>query len=836
MRIGFISTRLKGTDGVSLEVEKWARVLRRMGHDVFFCAGELGGYASGGTLIPQLHFHHQSIGALSRRAFGENAEQDGEELCDEIYATADEMRAPLRRFIRFNQLDFIIVQNALTIPMNLPLGVCLTGLIAELGINTIAHHHDFFWERQRYQTNAILDLLDTTFPAKLPTIQHVTINTIAQQRLKVRRGIDSIVIPNVHDFATPPPGIDAYNSDFRETLGLTEDDLFILQPTRVIRRKGIESSLELVHRLALSNAYLFITHRADDEGLSYWHWLKREAGVMNVDLRMIDHIIGAERSRINGHKIYSLWDAYPHADLVTYPSTYEGFGNALLEAIYFKRLIVVNRYPVYNADIGPLGFEFVELDGFVDEAAVEKAHELLNDPEQAKAMAEKNYAIAQEHFSLEVVERKLRELVATTIVMRRERTMRFETALRDDTRQRLAEIGRADLMVGIPSYNNAGTIGHVVEQAARGMVEHFPELKPVLVNSDGGSPDNTMDVVRNTGLPAGVEAVVGQYQGISGKGSAFRAIFEAAEMLGVKACVVVDSDLRSITPGWIRRLAGPIVEGGYDYVTPFYSRHKYDGTITNNIAYPMTRALYGVDVRQPIGGDFGFSGELAKTYAAKDVWDTNVARFGIDIWMTTTAINEGFKVAQTYLGAKIHDAKDPAAHLGPMFRQVVGTLFMLMRTYADRWPAVEEVEPAPILGEPLSAEPEPVGVTLGAMIDKFQAGFEENAALWQQVMGAANFDAVAELARLSYDAYGFPVDLWARIVFDFAVAYNHGVAGATHDEIVESMTALYYGRTAGLVKTTWDMTTAQAEEVVRAQAKTFLRQKPYLVERWGEQE
>ncbi len=413
MRIGFISTRLNGTDGVSLEVEKWAKVLQRMGHEIFYCAGELGGYSAGGTLIPQLHFKHQSVTLLSQRAFGKDGEQDGEKLADEIYEMADEIRAPLRHFIRSNRLDLLIVQNALTIPMNLPLGVALTGLIAELGINTIAHHHDFYWERHQYQVNAICNLLDTAFPAKLPTIQHVTINTIAQRRLKARRGIDSIVIPNVLDFATPPPGIDEYNRDLRDTLGLSPDDIFVLQPTRVIQRKGIEMALELVHRLELPNARIFITHRATDEGLEYWHWLKREAGVMHVDLRLIDHLIGAERDRLNGHKIYSLWDVYPHADLVTYPSMYEGFGNALLEAVYFKRLVIVNRYPVYNADIAPLGFEFVELDGFVDDRAVQRTRELLRDPEQVRTMTEKNYAIAREHFSFEVLEQKLRELLAS---------------------------------------------------------------------------------------------------------------------------------------------------------------------------------------------------------------------------------------------------------------------------------------------------------------------------------------------------------------------------------------------------------------------------------------
>lgn len=413
MRTGFISTRLNGTDGVSLEVEKWAIVLRRMGHELFFCAGELGGYAAGGTLIPHLHFDHQSITSYSRRAFEPGpAQEDPHKLVDEIYAETDAIRGPLRSFIRTNKLDLIVVENALTIPMNLPLGIALTGLIAETGIQTIAHHHDFFWERQRYQSNALLDMLDTAFPAKLPTIQHVTINSIAQRRLKDRRHIDSLVIPNVHDFATPPPVIDSYNCDLRQTLGLAEDNLFILQPTRVIQRKGIEMALELVARLGLPRPTLFITHRAQDEGLQYWHWLKREAGVMGVDLRLIDHLIGTERTQINNHKIYSLWDAYPHADLVTYPSTYEGFGNALLEFVYFSRLAVVNRYPVYNADIEPLGFEFIELDGFVDDKAVQKTKELLNDPAQVQAMARKNYAIAQEHFSLELLEKKLKELLA----------------------------------------------------------------------------------------------------------------------------------------------------------------------------------------------------------------------------------------------------------------------------------------------------------------------------------------------------------------------------------------------------------------------------------------
>jgi glycosyltransferase involved in cell wall biosynthesis len=412
MRIGFIATRLHGTDGVTLEVEKWAQVLSRLGHEIYYCAGELGGYAKNGTLIPELHFADQSIFSLSQRAFGNYQDEDGDALADLIYSRADEMRAPLRSFIRSNHLDLIIVQNALTIPMNLPLGVSLTGLIAELGIDTIAHHHDFFWERQRYQTNAILDLLDTAFPAKLPTIQHVTINSIAKARLNARRGISSTVIPNVMDFASPPPKIDNFNMNFRSDLGLQDGNLFILQPTRVVQRKGIEMSIEIVKRLNPPKPLLYITHLSDDEGSSYWRWLKREASVMGVDVQLIDHMIGPKRETINDHKIYSLWDAYVNADLITYPSLYEGFGNALLETIYVRKLSVINRYPVYNADIKPIGFEFIELDGFVNENSIQETRQLLNDSDEVKRITEKNYKLAQEHFSLEVLETKLKDLLS----------------------------------------------------------------------------------------------------------------------------------------------------------------------------------------------------------------------------------------------------------------------------------------------------------------------------------------------------------------------------------------------------------------------------------------
>jgi len=409
--------------------------------------------------------------------------------------------------------------------------------------------------------------------------------------------------------------------------------------------------------------------------------------------------------------------------------------------------------------------------------------------------------------------------------------MSYETALREDARKRIKEIGQADILVGIPSYKNANTIGHVVRMAAEGMVKHFPDLKPVLINSDGGSPDGTRQVVLNTPVPQGVEVIATEYQGVAGKGSAFRAIFEIARALGVKVCVVVDSDLKSITPEWIEFLAGPIVKEGYGYVTPFYIRHKYDGTITNNICYPMTRMLYGLDIRQPIGGDFGFSGDLLDHYLGQDVWETDVARFGIDIWMTTTAINAGACICQTHLGAKIHDAKDPAAALGPMFRQVVGTLFGVMAKYEIRWKQVTGSQPTPIYGEPKELEPEPVPVTLSAMTEKLRAGREEWSEVWEQVLSAENWTILKAILAQPHHSYRFAAEQWAPIVFDFAVAYNR--SGLDQDAVIDSMTPLYYGRTAGLVVESQDMDSAVFErQVIQAQARTFEELKPRLLERW----
>jgi len=415
------------------------------------------------------------------------------------------------------------------------------------------------------------------------------------------------------------------------------------------------------------------------------------------------------------------------------------------------------------------------------------------------------------------------------------RTAMQETALRDDARAWIKQVGSADVIVGIPSYKNAATIGHVVQVASEGLIRYFSNAKVVIVNSDGGSPDGTREVALNTPVPENVRVLATEYQGLAGKGSALRAIFEIVATLGAKLCIVVDSDLRSITPEWINCLGGPILHEGFDYIAPLYTRHKHDGTITNNITYPMTRMLYGLDVRQPIGGDFGFSGDLARWWLKQNVWHTDIARYGIDIWMTTTAIAEGFKVGQTALGLKIHDAKDPAASLGPMFSQVVGTLFSLIRLYADQWQAIRSVQPAPLVGtlDVPQGEPENVPVHIPAMIAKLRDGLPGHSDMLRQVLAAEQYAAIVDIAARSEASFTFPAETWASVVFDFAVAYNYEVLFP--EQVMAAMVPLYYGRTAGLIKEARDMNSAEFEQqVVQAQATVFERLKPELVRRWAE--
>ncbi len=337
-----------------------------------------------------------------------------------------------------------------------------------------------------------------------------------------------------------------------------------------------------------------------------------------------------------------------------------------------------------------------------------------------------------------------------------------QSTLTPAIRDQIERLGRADIMVGIPSFKNAATIGYVVRAAHAGLVQYFPDLKPVLVNADAGSPDGTQRVVIETEPPDYVESILlvrptnkldrvsltyPEIDGIGGKGAALRTIFEMAAALEVQALVVVDSDLRSILPEWIELLAGPILKGGYDYTAPLYARYKYDGTITNTVTYPLTRALYGHRIRQPIGGDFGVSGDLVRHYLALDDWTDDISKFGIDIWMTTSALTGGFAVCQTRLGAKVHDPKDPGSDLGPMFRQVVGTILRLAASHADAWLDVRGSHDIPVYGFERIIDPPPLEVNSIRLLSEFHGGSLALADTWRTMLERDNAEMVLALAE-----------------------------------------------------------------------------------------
>lgn len=405
-RLGFISTRLHGTDGVTLEAKKWAHILSQQGHKCYWMAGVLDTPVETSVQASLAFFNHPEVADVHGKLFGTALRNRA--LTNRIQSIKERLKDELYRFIEQFQLEVLVPQNILAIPMHVPLGLAMTEVMAETGLPTIAHHHDFSWERERFTLNAVNDYLQAAFPPSLHGVEHVVINSMAQKELARRFSLPSVVIPNVLDFETPPPGIDAYNADLRREIGLADDDHFILQPTRVVARKGIEHAIELVRRLKDPRAKLVVSHPVGDEGDAYIQLLRERIEDAQIDVRFIADRVGEQRGvNAAGQKVYTLYDVYPHADLVTYPSHYEGFGNAFLEAVYFQKPVVVNTYAVFARDIAPLGFKTIEMSQLVTNAVVEQTRELLRNPVLRAEWGGRNFELGLKYFSYAVARRKL---------------------------------------------------------------------------------------------------------------------------------------------------------------------------------------------------------------------------------------------------------------------------------------------------------------------------------------------------------------------------------------------------------------------------------------------
>ncbi|MEM8549748.1 MAG: glycosyltransferase family 4 protein [Verrucomicrobiota bacterium] len=410
--IGFISTRFAGTDGVSLESAKWAEVLWDDRHVSYWYSGKSDREPGISFVVPEAYFGHPEVEWINQRVWGQTHRDPL--VTARIREMVEYLKTTLYTFVKKFEIDFIIPQNALTIPMHLPLGIAVTEFLAETGMPAIAHHHDFFWERTRFSVNSVGDYLDSAFPPSLPNIRNVVINLPAEEQIALRKGQASLYIPNVFDFESPAPQPDEYSADIRKEIGLTEDDIFILQPTRIVPRKGIEHAIKMVGLLNDPKYKLVISHDAGDEGMDYLHMLEEMAKEEKVDMRIIsDRIAEVRQLDSKGRKLYTLWDLYPHADLVTYPSIYEGFGNALLEAVYFRKPMLVNRYSIYIQDIEPRGFRFAEMDGIVTQKVVKLVERILSDSLYREQMVGHNYRVAKRYYSYTVLRRSLRTLMTS---------------------------------------------------------------------------------------------------------------------------------------------------------------------------------------------------------------------------------------------------------------------------------------------------------------------------------------------------------------------------------------------------------------------------------------
>lgn len=375
------------------------------------------------------------------------------------------------------------------------------------------------------------------------------------------------------------------------------------------------------------------------------------------------------------------------------------------------------------------------------------------------------------------------------------------------------QVTRSDLVVGIPSYNEADNIAFVVKQSIEGIRKYLPDFTAVIVNVDNNSPDDTKSAFMRA--PHGVPKIyISTEPGIKGKGNNLYNLFTEMIRLNARAAVVVDADLRSITPEWIRDLAAPILNG-YDYVTPLYSRNEYEGTITNNICYPLVYGLLGRDIRHPIGGDAAFSIDLAKYYLNQP-WSKTTRQYGIDIFMTLHAILAGFECCQVGLGAKTHKPSEPK--FGPMFSQVVGTLFQTLLDNKDRWLAPVALETVPFFGNASLEKPQNLSIDYKGMKSTATYEFEINREILQNALTEPLFNKFSRM--FEHRRINIGTDLWTRTLYNLLYAYD---TTDLNSHLIEAMKALYFGRVVSFIKQTLEKDHRQSESMIRNQAKHFFK-------------
>jgi glucosylglycerate synthase len=398
----------------------------------------------------------------------------------------------------------------------------------------------------------------------------------------------------------------------------------------------------------------------------------------------------------------------------------------------------------------------------------------------------------------------------------------------------------ADLLIGVPLYNNASTLGGVLEAIAKGVTQYFPQARTVLVCSDGGSTDGSEEIFRKTLSPnlqmvfathpvSPVHKILPPYHGIPGKENALKILFETAQKLQVKACAVVDSSLSSMNPEWVSLLLRPVLEEDFDFIAPLYARHPFEGTISSGILYPLHRVLYRKIIRYPLANDFGASGKVLRHLLSRKIAEDENTRAGVDLWITSQVLTGGFKVGQSFLGPRVQNVRDGKGNLGTMFHQALSTAYRLMEEHQSFWRENGEIQAVAAFGRP---EGNPPGGSFDPerMIANFRLGAKALVEIWRKILSPETARGVEVLQRLPGSRFSFPPGLWARVIYDFAAGFHRELVHRDH--LLKSMIPLYLGWVASFYVENREAPASAVEEKIESLCRIFEDQKLYLLEHW----
>jgi len=419
-----------------------------------------------------------------------------------------------------------------------------------------------------------------------------------------------------------------------------------------------------------------------------------------------------------------------------------------------------------------------------------------------------------------------------------------ESFLTDDFLRQLINVGEVDILVGLPTHNNAKTIGSIVHTIQSGILRGFPRERAVIINADGGSRDGTPELVTGVSIddmrPASnlfalrtLHSISTRYASSPVSEVAFRTILAAAELLRAKACVIMSPESANIEPEWLSKFLSPIYRDGFDLVTPTYSRHKFEGLLITNLLYPMTRALYGLRIREAYSSEFGFSGRLGTQFLGQNVWNDGTEGDGVELRFTLAAITGKFRVCQSFLGERDHIERR-AADLVPALRQTVGALFTALEPDFPVWSVVNGSEPAPTTGADQQVLLDPLRVNRKRLREMFLTGVAELESVFQSILSLSTLAELQQIARLPEDEFHYPAELWVRTVYEFAASYQKSVI--SRDHIIQALAPLFRGRAYTFLVENRNASAADVENNIEGLCLAFERLKPYLLQMWKSRE